>query len=746
MQTQASDRAAKIDLRMSLLAALIVMLSAFVSQALSFSDLAFSLFWPPAGIAFALIWRFGARILPWITLGIAVPTFLLYPGSGSIFVVIGETCGPWAGVALLRALTEHRSITESPLRWQISFYGCGLLLACPIAALLGSLGAVASHRFAPASAPGLFLAYAVVESIGLVLFGPPLMAWLAKPSESHGRPRTAFARPEWVFIVPVAIETARWLLFANRNADYADLLIYCYFPLVAWCALTRSAQRTNTLLLVIAVAVLSGQAWKVHAFGVPGANFDLFRCALVILILSGMGQLLAALASERRLAFAEIKRQLELDQLTGLLNERSFATAIGARQAPFKIVLLAFDNWPEHEILAGIGASYDLQREVGDILREVLELESLARLQPGTFACTMRDGIDWLEPLQSVLKRRWGNGGIEMRLLGVAMEVPAVGSLAEGELLLGARTVLNEALFRAHETPLLRQWSPALIAERRTYELLVDVIKHQVRAGRLHLFAQPIAPVHATTRPSLEILVRIPDDQGRTLPPADVAQVLSQNVVSVELDRAVIKDTFAWFGANPGELQAVERVAINLTGASLSAPTLFEWIERCREQAGLPAQKFSFEITESQAIRNMDAASDLVQGLRAAGYSVALDDFGTGLATFDYLKRFTVDYLKIDGSFIRNLAGNPIDQEIVSGIVRLARLMQVGTVAEYVSDLAIGRAAVSAGVEALQGYAISAPLPLADALRWCRTPEALAWGARLTLDVLEPDAEIAMIG
>ena len=142
----------------------------------------------------------------------------------------------------------------------------------------------------------------------------------------------------------------------------------------------------------------------------------------------------------------------------------------------------------------------------------------------------------------------------------------------------------------------------------------------------------------------------------------------------------------------------------------------------------------------------MDAASDLVQGLRAAGYSVALDDFGTGLATFDYLKRFTVDYLKIDGSFIRNLAGNPIDQEIVSGIVRLARLMQVGTVAEYVSDLAIGRAAVSAGVEALQGYAISAPLPLAEALRWCRTPEALAWGARLTLDVLEPDAEIAMIG
>jgi EAL domain-containing protein (putative c-di-GMP-specific phosphodiesterase class I) len=72
--------------------------------------------------------------------------------------------------------------------------------------------------------------------------------------------------------------------------------------------------------------------------------------------------------------------------------------------------------------------------------------------------------------------------------------------------------------------------------------------------------------------------------------------------------------------------------------------------------------------------------------------------------------------------------------------------MHIGTVAEYVSDLAIGRAAVLAGVEALQGYAISAPLPLAEALNGCRTPEALVWGARLTLDLLEPDAEIAMIG
>ena len=200
-----------------------------------------------------------------------------------------------------------------------------------------------------------------------------------------------------------------------------------------------------------------------------------------------------------------------------------------------------------------------------------------------------------------------------------------------------------------------------------------------------------------------------------------MARVLAQNIVSIELDRTVIKATFDWFGSRGNALGEVERIAINLTGASLSSPGLFEWIERCREDAGLKPACFSFEITESQVILNMDAARLLIQRLRAAGYRVALDDFGTGLATFDYLKRFAVDYIKIDGSFVRNLGQNPIDLEIVSGIVRLARLMQIGTVAEYVESHAISAAVRRAGIDGLQGYLIAAPAPLAEVIEWCRS-------------------------
>jgi len=713
--------------RGGVLGTLAILASAFASQGLSFSNLAFSLFWPPAGIAFALCWRYGARALPAIALGIAVPTFMLYPAWGSMLVVFGETLGPWVGVLVLRRFVPTQA-DAARLRWQIAFYVCGLVLACPIAALLGSLGAVAGQRFPPADLPGVFLAYMIVEAIGLVLFAPPVNEWLANRAPDAGSVQpTDSPRSTGFFVLPLGIEVARWLLHTTAGAPYADLLIYGYFPLVAWCALTGSVQRTNILLVWIAIATLSCEALRLHGDGVPIANFALFRIALVTLIISTMGQVLGALASERRAAFADVARQRDLDPLTGLLNETSFSRVLDGIPRPFKVVALAFDNWPELEILAGIGASFDLQIEVAELLRATPVLSGVTRLQPGTFAAYLRSDVAWPEPIVSLLKRRWSSGQVEMRLVTVALDVPEEEASPASELLLGVRALLGEALFSGDEQPVKRTWSPSLIAERRAYERLVDVIKHRVRAGDVRLFAQPIMQVRCIQRPSLEILVRIDAEPGEILPSADVARVLARNIVSTELDRVVIRTTFDWFAARPREIQSIERIAINLTGASLSVPNLFEWIERCRADARLPAHHFAFEITESQAILNMDCALSLVRRLRNAGYGVVLDDFGTGLATFDYLKRFPVDYLKIDGSFIRNLTESPVDREIVNGIVRLARVMHIGTVAEYVADEAIADAAVFAGVDALQGYAIQRPMPLADALAWCRSADAARW-------------------
>ncbi|HPU51786.1 MAG TPA: EAL domain-containing protein, partial [Burkholderiaceae bacterium] len=128
----------------------------------------------------------------------------------------------------------------------------------------------------------------------------------------------------------------------------------------------------------------------------------------------------------------------------------------------------------------------------------------------------------------------------------------------------------------------------------------------------------------------------------------------------------------------------------------------------------IPANKIVFEITESEAIRNPGAASRLVDELKAEGFGIALDDFGTGLATFEYLKRFPIDYLKIDGSFIRNLVTNPIDEEIVLSTVRVARRLNVKTIAEHVHNQDIYDRLRFLGVEYVQGELIGSARPIAE--------------------------------
>jgi len=166
--------------------------------------------------------------------------------------------------------------------------------------------------------------------------------------------------------------------------------------------------------------------------------------------------------------------------------------------------------------------------------------------------------------------------------------------------------------------------------------------------------------------------------------------------------------------ANPEALALTWKCSINLAGATMSDDTIADFIREQRANNAIPAAKVVFEITESEAIRNPAAASRLVDDLKAQGFGIALDDFGTGLATFEYLKRFPLDYLKIDGSFVRNLMTNPIDEEIILSTVRVAKRLKLRTVAEHVHNAAIYERLTDLGVSYLQGDFFGKAMPLAE--------------------------------
>jgi EAL domain-containing protein (putative c-di-GMP-specific phosphodiesterase class I) len=182
--------------------------------------------------------------------------------------------------------------------------------------------------------------------------------------------------------------------------------------------------------------------------------------------------------------------------------------------------------------------------------------------------------------------------------------------------------------------------------------------------------------------------------------------------MTTALDRAVIQRIFAWLADHPSALASTHKCSINLSGLTLSDSSISAFVRQQQALFSIPVDKIVFEITESEAIRNPAAASRLVDELKEDGFGIALDDFGTGLATFEYLKRFPLDYLKIDGQFIRNLQNNPIDEEIVLATIRVAKRLGVKTIAEHVHSAEIMALLKDLGVDHMQGYFIGEPEPI----------------------------------
>ena len=177
------------------------------------------------------------------------------------------------------------------------------------------------------------------------------------------------------------------------------------------------------------------------------------------------------------------------------------------------------------------------------------------------------------------------------------------------------------------------------------------------------------------------------------------------------LDRWVIEKALMGRGerlAGIGNLA----ISINLSANSLNDPLFWPFLSQMLQLSRLPPERVNFEITETALINNLDSARSFMSAVRTAGYALILDDFGTGLSSFNYLKQFPVDGLKIDGSFISQLKKSPVDRVIVESINEIAHKLGVRTIAEFVEDddtLDIVRAI---GIDQAQGYAIGRPVPL----------------------------------
>ena len=676
-------------------------------------------FWPTAFLALAIGWRFGRRWALPAALGAAIP---VWAATGDPLAAAQSfACtiqGPIAALGLLAKTARLRPASDR-LGALVRFAGAALLVAAPLDALAFAATAFLLGTLPAASAIGALCTWWLVDASAMLLLTPALLA-LASPAVRGGE-RAGPPRLDGSAIAAAALLcVAHLALLRMEHPGIAPFLIPGCLALAAWTA-ARTPERTCALSLAIVTALLFGA----HGVGTPlGSN-----AFLLLLVGTLVAMLVQAIASDRASALQRLSEAGNDDPATGLPNDHGMRSILAERLARagrpnYGLVGVQVGNLDVIHDLCGLEHATAAEQGVASILLRRHAGGRAARLAPGRFALLVP--CDTVREVRGIAREIYANvNGLTPPGGPASVRVQA----SVGGLLIEGRTLVNpdDCLLSLAETMtvsanarepqlFVEPLSQAAIDARRERQRQVEHVRRAIRERRLELYAEPMSdPKAPAGTHSFEILTRLHDVRGNgtLIMPQEFIPMAAESRLTIGLDRGVVHRVFDWLASNPGALERTHRCSINLSGPTICDAGTASYIREQRHRYGIPAEKIVFEITESEAIRNPAAATRLLDELKSEGFSIALDDFGTGLSSFDYLKRFPVDYLKIDGSFIRHLLDTPIDEEIVLATVRVARRIGVRTTAEHVRDQATVERLTALGVDVMQGELIGRPVPIA---------------------------------
>lgn len=248
----------------------------------------------------------------------------------------------------------------------------------------------------------------------------------------------------------------------------------------------------------------------------------------------------------------------------------------------------------------------------------------------------------------------------------------------------------------------------------------LNTIQKALKENKFVLYAQAIMPLNDLLhRPKYEILIRLKTNDDHIIMPDVFIPIAERYNLIYEVDKWVIRNAFAFFAeaTRKGELNEDAIFSINISADSFFSNDLVEFIAESRKTLNVPAHNFCFEITESCAVRNLEATSTFVTELRKQGFSFSLDDFGKGFSSFPYLKTLPIDYVKIDGPFIKSIDKDYIDFSMVKTMRDMCHHLGLYTIGEYAENEKIVSILKDIGVDYGQGYAFQMPIPIAEAVK-----------------------------
>jgi diguanylate cyclase (GGDEF)-like protein/PAS domain S-box-containing protein len=425
----------------------------------------------------------------------------------------------------------------------------------------------------------------------------------------------------------------------------------------------------------------------------------------------------------------QMSHQATHDALTGLINRREFEQRVnealeharreGSRHA---LCYLDLDQFKVVNDTCGHIAGDELLKQLTVKLRtELREADTLARLGGDEFGvllegCSVDNAVEPAEQLRRIVEDfrfAWDDKSFRVGVsIGLVPLTPESGSLSD--ILSAADSACYVAKDQGRNRVHVFQPDDKEMAERHGQMQWVQRIQHVLENNRFRLYFQPIARMNAGHSAGAhgEILLRILDDSGELVGPGTFIPSAERYYLMPSIDRWVVEKTFALLGLGRILSKRIHTCCINLSGQSLSDERFLDYIVSEISGTGVDAGMLCFEITETSVIANLSNASRFISTLREMGCQFALDDFGSGLSSFGYLKNLPVDYLKLDGSFVKNMVRDRIDREMVRAINQIGHGMGIETIAEFVEDEPTLLAARDIGIDYVQGFAVAEPVPV----------------------------------
>lgn len=596
---------------------------------------------------------------------------------------------------------------------------------------LASLGASIIVLSNPAVALSVVFQTFFAKHFGVAVIALPLAAAWGE----RGRPRPPLRmRGAWLpLLLCAGLGLSVWATLLLRDSRFgapeaAVVLMDYRFALIAvlgWCVLRLPTRHAMTLLSASAFLLVWATAGTA-GYGSSALGFlNLLHIALEVSVLVVAMLYLWVINRDRQELAERLSEETLRDTVTGLPNLKALrqrAMRSPGRRAELGYLLLDQTD----SLVTGFGLDTQAAA-MNAVARRLERLVDTYCVGTGQFALLPRDGDAdlWERVVALVEHTEIDADGQALRLLpylGVARLADWHPEPMESALL-AASHLAFDARQHGEIRPRYSEIGDALSRHSRRQQMQ-DATEALacLRNERVVLYFQPILRLQSDApRPQAgelrgEVLCRLRNEHGELIPPARFMGPIEAAGRGTELDLAVLKALFRQLRKYPEALPHCSQISINLTGQSLASTSFRVELRKLLADSPLPLSALCFEVTETAAISSTASASQMLADLRARGCRIAIDDFGTGMQSFARLKELPVDTIKIDGSFIRNVAARGKDYALVQASVAVAEAFGAATVAEFVENEEIEACLRELGVQWVQGYLYAAPQPLSEIL------------------------------